>query len=281
MQCFFVTDLHGHPDRYRKLFNAIIKEVPDVVLFGGDLLPHYLRQVENYEHFVTDFILNELTAVKNKMGARYPEMLLILGNDDARSEEPFFKDGDKMGLIRYMNQRKFDIGETSFYGYSFIPPTPFRMKDWEKYDVSRYADPGCIHPTEGIRTVDPEFDTEYSTIQKDIEAMTEGNNLDNAIFLFHSPPYKTHLDRAALDGQMIDHVPLDVHVGSIAIQRFIEEKQPRITLHGHIHESTRMTGVWKEQIGKTWAINGAHDGIELSLVRFNTDHPEIATRELI
>ena len=51
---------------------------------------------------------------------------------------------------------------------------------------------------------------------------------------------------------MIDHIPLDVHVGSIAIKRFIEAKQPMLTLHGHVHESTRLTGNWQQHIGNTF-----------------------------
>jgi len=35
-------------------------------------------------------------------------------------------------------------------------------------------------------------------------------------------------------------------VGSIAVRRFIEERQPLLTLHGHIHESARLTGDWRE-----------------------------------
>jgi hypothetical protein len=33
-----------------------------------------------------------------------------------------------------------------------------------------------------------------------------------------------------LDGQMVDYAPLDVHVGSIAVRRFIERCQPIVTL---------------------------------------------------
>ena len=131
-----------------------------------------------------------------------------------------------------------------------MPPTPFRLKDWERYDVSRFVDPGCIPPTEGVRTMDTGEDIEYCTIMQDLQELAGDDDLENAIFLFHSPPYQTMLDRAALDGMMVDHVPLDLHVGSIAIRRFIEERQPLITLHGHIHESTRLTGSWREQIGR-------------------------------
>src|SRR5512133_563941 len=89
------------------------------------------------------------------------------------------------------------------------------------------------------------------------------------------------IDRAALDGVMVDHAPVDVHVGSIAVRRFIETRQPQVTLHGHIHESARLTGDWRQQIGRTWALSAAHDGPELALVRFDPRDPAAATRDLI
>jgi Icc-related predicted phosphoesterase len=74
---------------------------------------------------------------------------------------------------------------------------------------------------------------------------------------------------------------LDVHVGSIAVRRFVEERQPLLTLHGHVHESARLTGTWQDQIGRTHLFSAAHDGPELSLVRFDLEHPAGASRTLI
>ena len=280
-KCFFVSDLHGKTDRYLKLFNQINDEKPDVVFFGGDLLPHALKKVENYDNFAIDFIFSNLWQLQETLQNQYPDIFLILGNDDARSEEEKFILESNKGLFHYANQKKFLINGFKVFGYSFVPPTPFQNKDWEKYDVSRYADPGCIHPTEGFRTAEITEDIEYATIKKDLDDLTVNEDLSKAIFIFHSPPYKTYLDRAALDGKMIDHVPLDVHVGSIAIQRFIEEKKPMITLHGHIHESTRLTGHWKQQFEKTISFNAAHDGSELSIVKFNLEDIGKAIRILI
>ena len=93
-----------------------------------------------------------------------------------------------------------------------------------------------------------------------------------------SPPYQTRLDRAALDGRLFDDAPLDVHVGSIAVRRFIEQRQPLVTLHGHVHESARLTGSWQEKIGRTHCFSAAHDGPELALVRFNPENPAGALR---
>jgi Icc-related predicted phosphoesterase len=156
------------------------------------------------------------------------------------------------------------------------------LKDWEKYDVSRYVDPGCVPPEEGSFSVHVNKKMlAYETIQKDIETLIEDADLSRSIFLFHTPPYKSNLDRAALDGKFYDHVPLDVHLGSIAVERFIKERQPMITLHGHIHESTSLTGEWKDTIGATICMNAAHNGRELALIRFDPDHPEKAARSLI
>jgi Icc-related predicted phosphoesterase len=80
---------------------------------------------------------------------------------------------------------------------------------------------------------------------------------------------------------MIEHAPVDFHVGSIAIRRFIEKRQPLITLHGHVHESARISGAWRERIGRTYTFSAGHDGVELALVRFDPDMPEKAKRELI
>jgi len=127
----------------------------------------------------------------------------------------------------------------------------------------------------------PDHDKRYATIQKDLEQLAGSEALDRAVFLFHSPPYQTKLDRLSGHVSIRDHAPLDAHAGSIAVKRFIETRQPRITLHGHIHESARITGCWKEQIGRTWTFSAAHDGPELALVRFLPEEPEGATRELI
>jgi uncharacterized protein len=283
--CFFVSDLHGKENRYEKLFSQVEKRVPRALFLGGDLLPASVLQQPGVPGkdpgFLRDFLLPGFRKLKAKLGDAYPEVFLILGNDDPRSSEPFFLEHQAEGLWRYMHDKSFEMDGWTVYGYSYVPPTPFMLKDWERYDVSRYADPGCIHPTEGFRTVDPDGDVEFETIRKDLARIGGENNLTKSIFLFHSPPYKTDLDRAGLDGVMVDHVPADVHVGSIAIREFIEAQQPLLTLHGHIHESSRITGAWKQRIDKTWALSAAYDGVGLALVRFRLACPESAERLIV
>lgn len=282
----FASDLHGRQERYGKLFALIAAERPGAVFLGGDLLPSGSLLFGNGRHrqddFLEEFLLPRLRALRDVLKEDYPPFFLILGNDDSRSAEQGFAANEQEGLWCYSHWRKIPLGPYTVFGYSFVPPTPFSLKDWERYDVSRFVDPGCIPPEEGRFSV-PVADEEkgFPTIQDDLMRLVGDDSLANAIFLFHSPPYQTRLDRAALDGRCFDGAPLDVHVGSIAIRRFIEERQPLITLHGHVHESARLTGSWRDEIGRTHCLSAAHDGAELAVVSFDPARPEKANRRLL
>jgi Icc-related predicted phosphoesterase len=283
---FFATDLHGRVDRYERLFAAIVDARPAAVFLGGDLLPTALEAIASTtvldDGFVKGFLGVRLGELRARLGTAYPRLFVILGNDDGRFEEADVVDLEAQGIWVYAHNRKSVIDDHTIYGYAYVPPTPFQLKDWERYDVSRYVPPGCLSPEEGSHsTLIPEDELRYSTIQRDIDTLAGDDSMEQAVFLFHAPPHETALDRAALDDKWIDHVPLDVHVGSIALRRFIEKRQPLLTLHGHIHESARLTGAWKDRIGRTHMFSAAHDGPELALIRFDLDNPEDAVRLLL
>ncbi len=281
--CYFASDLHGSTDRYRKLFRAIHDRPPDALFLGGDLLPTgaFATTRLSREEFIRDFMVTAFEKLRQNLGRRFPRIFLILGNDDPRSLEETCRDCARTGIWTYVHGTQSAFDPYRVYGYSCIPPSPFLLKDWERYDVSRYVDPGCVSPEDGVRSVPvPENVKRYSTIHRDLEELSAGDDLDQAIFLFHTPPYQTTLDRAALDGRMIDHVPLDVHVGSIAVRRFIESRQPLMTLHGHIHESSSLTGSWKDCIGRTQLVSAAFDGPELAMITFDPDDAGHAERHL-
>ena len=208
-------------------------------------------------------------------------MFVILGNDDFRSEEIKFLEASGEGLFHYLNMEMINLGRLKVYGYPYVPPTPFRLKDWEKYDVVREVRPGCISPGDGFRTTKPDYDPATDTIASDLHQLAAHQDLSNTVMLFHSPPYKTHLDRANLVGMQVGDIQPDHHIGSLAIKEFIEYRQPLLTLHGHVHESTRRTGYWLQKINGTVACNGAHGGRELCILRFkDIHHPTQVLREL-
>lgn len=190
--CFFVADIHGRQDRYRKLFAAIKEERPAMVFLGGDLFPFGFASISAsnipYDDFIRDFLLPGFAQLRDKLGKIYPRIFLILGNDDERAEETAIVEAAETGLWEYLHNRKVQTGEFTVYGYACVPPTPFRLKDWERYDVSRFVDPGCIPPEQGIHTVPvSERELQYATIQNDLEKLTADDDLSQAIFLFHTP----------------------------------------------------------------------------------------------
>jgi Icc-related predicted phosphoesterase len=281
--CLFVSDLHGSTDRFDKLFSLIRSSNPDLVFLGGDILPFGGVLPGRREHnpipFIEGYLAEGFASLRREMRKRFPLAVVILGNDDPRREEPSLEAGEREGLWKYLHDRKVDFNGFTLYGYSCIPPSPFMLKDWERYDVSRYVDVGASAPESGWTSVPVEEEKQRSrTIQQDLEQLAGADDLERAVFLFHAPPYGSLLDRADLDGQSVDSAPLDLHVGSIAVRRFIENRGPHLTLHGHVHESARLSGQWRQRIGRTWCLSAAHDGPELAVVRFDLDAPEAAER---
>jgi uncharacterized protein len=77
----------------------------------------------------------------------------------------------------------------------------------------------------------------------------------SAVFMIHVPPYDSGLDTAPiLDENLRPTVSagdvLRGPVGSQAVRRLIEERQPLLSVHGHIHESGG-----ERRIGRTVSIN--------------------------
>jgi uncharacterized protein len=80
-----------------------------------------------------------------------------------------------------------------------------------------------------------------------------------AIFNLHVPPYNSTLDTAPLLGQDLKVKsgpggPVIAPVGSTAVRAAIEEHQPLLSLHGHIHESGGSV-----RIGRTTVVNAGSE----------------------
>lgn len=282
--CLFVSDLHGRTEQYYTLLSLIARERPAGVFLGGDLLPsgRHTTWQGSVADFIDRYLVPEFSKLKDSFADDYPAMFLILGNGDPREYEARIRLAEAHGLWHYIHGRCQQFGPFTVYGYNYVPPTPLMLKDWERYDISRMTDPGCVSPEAGKRTVDvPLSEIRSGTIALDLEDLVGDGDLSSAIVLAHTPPYRTSLDRADLGGDVADLIPVEVHVGSIALSRFVRSRQPLLTLHGHVHESARVTGSWMDRIGKTVCLSAAHDGPELAVVRFDPDAPPKATRELL
>ncbi len=272
--CYFVSDLHGSEDKYSMLAREIVRNKPSFLFLGGDLLPHIKysdKQKSNEVNpFIKEFMVPLFQNLQKQMGCNYPEVFLIAGNDDYKSDVPGFEYGVQKELWKFLNSNKVRFGPYHIYGYSYIPPTPFRIKDWEKYDIDGSVNQDCLSPEVGFRSVPP-TQSDSTLISQDLEILTGNDAMSKAIFMFHSPPHDSLLDR----------IKGNKSIGSIAIRNFIDSKQPYITLHGHAHESSTITGHWNQQFGRTHSFSAAYDGIELALIIFQIDNPTQAERKII
>jgi Icc-related predicted phosphoesterase len=85
---------------------------------------------------------------------------------------------------------------------------------------------------------------------------------DNLVCDLHAPPYDCPLDLAPkLDKDLKPKTsfgqPVMEHVGSKAVRKVLKEYQPKLALHGHIHESA---GFYK--LGRTLCINPGSEYVE-------------------
>ena len=102
--CYFATDLHGSARRYDALFDAVRAGRPRMVLLGGDLTPHPLTVVARGD-FIGQALGPRLEALREDLGPDYPEMLVILGNDDSLPDEISARSIERRGSRRAASRR--------------------------------------------------------------------------------------------------------------------------------------------------------------------------------
>jgi Icc-related predicted phosphoesterase len=112
------------------------------------------------------------------------------------------------------------------------------------------------NPTPWASPRELDEDSLYATIKKLVDQLERP---ESAIFNLHVPPKASGLDTAfEIDDQLRIVVrngkPHEIPVGSTAVRQLIEESQPLLALHGHIHESRGAT-----TIGRTLAINSGSE----------------------
>jgi Icc-related predicted phosphoesterase len=107
-------------------------------------------------------------------------------------------------------------------------------------------------------------------LEEKIEELTSTiNNMNNAVFCFHCPPYDSIIDEAPLLNDDLTYVgysggePIRGPVGCKAVRKSIEKHQPLLGLFGHIHESA---GSMK--IGRTYCLNPGSEYTEAILKGF-------------
>jgi Icc-related predicted phosphoesterase len=244
MRLLFVTDLHGCIWKYDKLYTTARQYGVDIVLNGGDMLPKEGLLFQQ-DQFMTMYLQQHFKQFE-KAGIHY---LCFLGNDDLKIFDPLFEDIClQYQHIHNIAQKKVTIHNREFIGMNLVVDYPFRLKDRCRKDTDDYIfqkqfGTGLLSTAHGWKEIDDwfEYANNLPTIEDELKILPVPVDMKQAVYMIHMPPANTGLDVCRYRER----------VGSIAIYQFLQAYQPKYALHGHIHESPDVSGVWQSQIGKT------------------------------
>lgn len=253
MKFIFVSDLHSNILLYNDLENLISSEKPDFLIIGGDIFaysPHVEPQVKFAEEYLCQYIKRVSIPI-----------YYIPGNCDKPLSVSFLNKIHDDGLLNLLTLTGTKISGIEFIGYSFTPPNPFKIKDWERRDLKEddiVFENACLlsDNNDKLNLVANDFLNDLPSIEDDLNILYN----KNSIWVMHSPPY----------GGVLDKNYTTMCCGSKAIRKSIEHVQPILTLHGHIHEAPCISHKWSEQIGNTISINpGSGELLQAVVVEIN------------
>jgi Icc-related predicted phosphoesterase len=284
---FYAGDVHGSRVCWKKFINAGAHYPADALVMGGDLTGKALVPIvrEGDGSYAARVIGEQRTACTAEeldqmqqaisTNGMYP---LIVDREEARSlaEDPASRDRafeqallDELRLwVEFADER---LAGTETVAY-VIPGNDDPWSVDEVLAAGTHVD-AC---DEAVRTLGPhemvslgysnrtpwktprELDEDeiYSRLKRLADQLEAP---ERAIFNIHVPPWESSLDTAFEVDEELRYVtkggrPHEVPTGSPAVRQIIEEVQPLLSLHGHIHESKGVT-----TIGRTVAINPGSD----------------------
>ncbi len=312
LKLYYASDLHGAEPCWRKFLGAARFYGADALIMGGDIAGKAIVPIELTANgrFCADFLgerhegvaedeLAELEAAVRYNGF-YP---YVAGKDeiaryrvDDRARERLFQRvmvdearrwmelGDKRSLenrvpiyIMAGNDDPWVLDDVLGAAEHVVGSEDRVVRIGEHEMIScSYANPT---PWNSPREL-PE-DKLYDRLKR-MAAELEAPK--RAIFNLHAPPFDSGLDTAY---QVNDDLtlattrggePIEIPVGSHAVRQVIEEYQPLLALHGHIHESRGVA-----HLGRTLCINPGSEyntgRIHGALVRLGTD--EVLSQQFV
>lgn len=260
MKILSVTDVHQMISKWKKLVEVCAEEKPDVVAIAGDLFPkdtYITGQLPFMKH------LQKYATQIQSLGA---EIVIILGNDDNQLLIPKMEEAEKEGLWHYLHEKVIKIKGVEFAGMPYVPDYPFGYKYWCHAEFSdnpricqqQFTDPVVIDEKNNkfkiINDYAKYLDNKIS-IYDSLKKVASGlDNVKESVWLIHAPP----------SGMGLDVCCHGARVGSDAVLQFIEEEQPLVCIHGHIHESPEYNGhKWYQHKENTLCIQCGQLGFDL------------------
>lgn len=288
MKIFHASDIHGSEKCFRKFLNAPKVYGADIIMLGGDItgkvlvpiveqengqynteymgivtelkskdeLEKVIKHVSDaggYPYLCTKNEFDKLKTDKAYLDTIFKKLIIQRVETWIRIAEEKLKDSGVEVYIMPGNDDYLEIDDVLNRSSFIINPDGRVVEIKGGYEMisSGYAN---ITPWKAPRDIPDE------ELEKILEAMaSQLRRPSSSIFSLHAPPYNTPIDLAPqLDNTFKPVIAggeiVMSHVGSKAVRKVIEEYQPLLGLHGHIHESKGVV-----RIGKTLCINAGSD----------------------
>jgi Icc-related predicted phosphoesterase len=279
----FATDIHGSDECFRKFVNAPPIYDVDTLILGGDvtgkMMVPIIKEGASYRCAYGDNTYadlseqgrNEVVKLIRRSG-HYP--IVLTPDEQAELVDPERQDalfrkaviGGIESWVELAEERLKPLGIKMF-----VAPGNDDFLEIDSAlqgsDTVIFAEDRCLpidtdHEmiTTGYSNPTPwktERELEEPELRLKIDRMAaEVENPDRLIAVIHPPPLDSDLDIAPeLDEEFGIKMQrgvgvLTMPVGSSAVREFLEQTQPLLSLHGHVHDSAGAT-----MIGRTLAIN--------------------------
>jgi Icc-related predicted phosphoesterase len=186
-------------------------------------------QSELFDQVIVEELRRWIELADERMSEYGIDVYVMPGNDDPWSCDAVIEEASHVVAC---DERVVRVGAHEMISCAYANPTP--------WDSPRELDESAL----------------YDHIKQLAEQVEEPAT---AIFNLHVPPYDSGLDTAREINPDLTVVyksgaPHEIPVGSTAVRQIIEEYQPVLALHGHIHECRG-----EARIGRTLAINSGSE----------------------
>ncbi len=284
---FYAGDVHGSRVCWKKFVNAAAHYPADALVMGGDLTGKALVPIvrEGDGSYAARVIgeqrvartAEELDEMQRSISTNGMYPLIVdpdearaLAEDSSRREKAFeealleelrlwigFADErlgatDTRAYVIPGNDDPWSIDEVLASGRSVVPCDE-RVERLGPHELVSF---GYSNRTPWATPRELDEEEIYVRLKRLVDQLEAP---ERAIFNIHVPPYESSLDTAYEVDEELRYVmkggrPHEIPTGSRAVRQIIEETEPLLSLHGHIHESKGVT-----KIGRTVAINPGSD----------------------
>ena len=280
---FFASDLHGSAVCFKKFINGAKFYGADVLILGGDLtgkavlpiaeqedgtfkgaqlgeevtlssvdeLDEFIKRVNNQGFYPAVMTEAEFQAMKNDIPAQEKlfKKLVVERVKEWADYAAEKLSGTEIPLITSPgNDDFFEIDEV-LHNATRIQYHEEEVTELRGYEIL-HCGGSTLTPWDTEREyTEAEYETRFAKILPQVKDMSR------CIFNVHVPPYGTVIDQCPKLDENLQVVfemgnPVHLHAGCKALYSAIEEHQPMLGVHGHVHE-----GRGNIKIGNTTCIN--------------------------